>query len=71
MQRASKLKADRTKLLFKIDELKNSKIDVKQAINLSKKWKTASFEEKRGVCGTLVNRIIIDEDGNAEIVRNI
>lgn len=70
-QRASKLKAERTELLLKIDELENTEIDVKQAINLSKKWKTASFEEKRGVCAILINRIIIDEDGNAEIVWNI
>jgi len=70
-QRASKLKAEKTELLLKIDELENTEIDVKQAINLSRKWKTASFEEKRGVCAILINRIIIDEDGNAEIVWNI
>ena len=46
-------------------------MDVKQAINLAKKRETASFEEKRAVCGIIVNRIIIDEDSNAEIVRNI
>ena len=46
-------------------------MDVKQAINPTKKWETASFEEKRAVCGIIVNRIIIDEDGNAEIVWNI
>ena len=70
-QRASKLKAERTEILLKIDELENTEIDVKKAVNLSKKWKTASFEEKRGVCGILINRIIIDENGNAEIVWNI
>lgn len=70
-QRASKLKAEKTELLLKIDELENKEIDIKQAVNLSKKWKTASFEEKRGVCGILINRIIMDEDGNAEIVWNI
>ncbi len=70
-KRATKLKSDKTALLIKIDELENTEIDVKTAINLSKKWKTASFEEKRGVCGIIVNRIIIDEDGNAEIVWNI
>jgi len=70
-QRASKLKAERTELLLKIEEVESTEIDVKQAINLSKKWKTASFEEKRGVCGIIINRIIIDEDGNAEIVWNI
>ena len=70
-QRATKLKAARTELLLKIEEFENTEIDVKQAINLSKKWKTASFEEKRGVCGVIINRIIIDADGNAEIVWNI
>ncbi len=70
-KKATKLKAERTELLLKIDELENSEIDVKQAINLSKKWKTASFEEMRGVCSIIVNRIIIDEDGNVEIVWNI
>ncbi|MBQ2742909.1 MAG: hypothetical protein IJF32_08900, partial [Oscillospiraceae bacterium] len=70
-QRATKLKAERTELLLKIEELENTEIDVKQAINLSKKWKTASFEEKRGVCSILINRIIMDEDGNSEIIWNI
>ena len=70
-QRATKLKAERTQLLLKIEELENTEIDVKQAINLSKKWKTASFQEKRGVCGIIINRIIIDDDGNAESVWNI
>ena len=70
-QRETKLKAARTELLLKIEEFENTEIDVKQAINLSKKWKTASFEEKRGVCGIIINRIIIDADGNAEIVWNI
>lgn len=70
-QRASKLKAEKTELLLRIDELENSEVDVKQAINLSKKWKTASFEEKRGVCSILINRIVIDENGNVEIVWNL
>lgn len=70
-QKASTLKAERSELLLKIDELESTEIDVKQAINLSKKWKTATFEEKRGVCSILINRIIIDENGNTEIVWNI
>lgn len=70
-KRATKLKNDKTEIQFKIDELESKEMDVKTAVNLSKKWKTASFEEKRGVCSIIVNRIIIDEDGNAEIVWNI
>lgn len=70
-QRATKLKNERIALLSKIEELENNQVDVKQAVNLSKKWKTASFEEKRGVCRILINRIVIDEEGNTEIVWNI
>ncbi len=70
-QRASKLKSDRAELLSRLDELENAAVDTKCAINLSEKWKTASFEEKRGVCGIIINRIVIDKDGNAEIFWNI
>ncbi len=70
-QRAAKLKADKTELLLKIDELEHAETDGKTVINFSKQWKTASFEEKRGVCMILINRIVIDENGNAELVWNI
>lgn len=70
-KRASKLKADKMDIMIKIDELQSKEIDAKTAVNLSKKWKNASFEEKRGVCQILVDRIIIDADGNTEIVWNI
>ncbi len=70
-EKASKLKADKQELLIKIDEIENSEVVVKTAINLSKKWKTASFEEKRGVTFVLINRIVIDENGNVEIFWNI
>ena len=70
-RKASELKNERAELLSKIDEIQSAEIDVKQAVNLSKKWKNATFEEKRGVCAILINRIIIDEDGNAEVVWNI
>ncbi len=70
-RRATKLRSDKTELLVKIDELENTEINVKQVVNLSAKWKTASFEEKRSVAAVLINRIVIDESGNEEIVWNI
>ncbi len=70
-QRAVKLKGDKIELLSKIDEFENASLDVKTAVNLSKKWKTATFEERRGVCNILISRIIIDDNGNAEIVWNL
>ena len=45
-------------LMIKIKEVQNTEIDFKTGINLSKKWKYASFEEKQGVCQILINQII-------------
>lgn len=70
-QRATKLKNERIALLERIEEIESTKVDVKTVVNLSKKWKTASFEEKRGVSSILINRIVIDRDGNVEIIWNI
>lgn len=57
--------------MIKIKEVQNTEIDFKTGINLSKKWKYASFEEKQGVCQILINQIIIDKNGDTEIVWNI
>lgn len=70
-RRAEKLKAERTMILLKIDEIESIETDTKSVINLSKKWKTASFEEKRAVCNVLINHIVIDENGNSEIIWNV
>ncbi len=70
-RRATRLRSDKTELLVKIDELENTEINVKQVVNLSAKRKTTSFEEKRSVATVLINRIVIDESGNEEIVWNI
>ena len=69
--KASKLKKERSDILSRIEELQNRQIDAKAAVDLSKKWRTASFEEKRSVCSILIDRILIDRDGSAEIVWNI
>lgn len=69
--KASKLKKEKIELFEKIDELQNNAINTESVMNLSRKWRTASFEEKRGVCNVLIDKIIIDAEGNAEIIWNI
>lgn len=69
--KAEKLKRDKLDILSKIDELQSKEIDTKAAVNLAKKWRIASFEEKRGVAGILIDRIIVKENGDTEIVWNI
>ena len=54
--KAEKLKRDKLDILAKIDELQSKEIDTKAAVNLAKKWRTASFEEKRGVAGILIDK---------------
>ena len=69
-KRATKLKADRMEIVSRIEEMEAKSVDVKTALDLSRKWRTATFEEKRGVCSILIDRIIMDKDGDAEIVWN-
>ena len=57
-------------IVSRIEEMEAKSVDVKTVLDLSRKWRTATFEEKRGVCSILIDRIIMDKDGNAEIVWN-
>ena len=69
--KASKLKAEKLKIGERIEELQSKEVDNNAVINLSRKWKNAKFEEKRGVCSVLVDKILIDGNGDVEIVWNI
>lgn len=40
-------------------------------IDLAEQWKRADFKEKKAVCGVLMDKIYIYEDGTAEILWNI
>ena len=70
-KRASKIKGERAEISEKITELEQSASEIKSALNLSRKWETASFDEKRGVCNILINKILIEQNGDTEIVWNI
>lgn len=69
--KASKLKTEKLKIGERIEELQSKEVDNNAVINLSRKWKNAKFEEKRGVCSVLVDKILIDGNGDVEIVWNI
>lgn len=70
-ERATKLAGEKSEILTKIEELENEDSEVIQVINLSKKWKTAKYEERKAVCHILIDKIYIHEDGTAEVVWNI
>lgn len=70
-ERAKRLSAERKELSKKINMLEEEESDVINVINLSKKWKTAKYEERKAVTNVLIYKIIIDEDGTVEVIWNI
>ena len=70
-ERAKKLAEEKADILDKIDVLENEEREIINVINLSKKWRTADFEERKAVCNILIHKILINTDGNCEIIWNI
>ena len=55
----------------KIAALEDTDSEIVNVMVFSKKWKTANFAEKKAVCGVLIDKIYIHEDGTTEVVWNI
>ena len=70
-ERAKKLAEEKADILSKIDTLENEESEIISAINLSKKWRTANYEERKAVCNILIHKILLNEAGNCEVVWNI
>ena len=70
-QKAWKLKKEQLELHSQIEELSEQESEIKSVLNLSKRWISASFEEKRAIARVLISHIWIDKDGSVEIVWNI
>ena len=70
-ERAKKLAEEKADILAKIDTLENEESEIINAINLSKKWRTANYEERKAVCNILIHKMLIGESGNCEVVWNI
>lgn len=70
-QKASKLKKEKMELHSQIEELDEVESEIKSVLNLSKRWTSASFEEKRAIARVLISHILIDRDGSVEIVWNV
>lgn len=54
-----------------ISMLEDADSEMVSVINLSKKWKTAKFNERKAVCSVLIDKIYIHTDGTAEVVWRI
>ena len=70
-ERAKKLAEEKRELAAKIEELEADATELVHVINFSRRWKSATYEERRAVCNVLIDKIFIDQDGTTEIVWNI
>ena len=52
-------------------DYENEENEVVSVINLSKKWRTASYEERKAVCNILIHKILVNETGDCEVIWNI
>ena len=70
-EKATKLKKDKAVLLERIEQIHSKDDETEVVIDLAKSWKKAGYEHKKSVAMIMLNQIIIDEDGNAEVIWNI
>lgn len=70
-ERAKKLAEEKANILSKIEMLENEESEMISIVSLSKKWKTANYEERKAVCNILIHKILISEDSDCEIIWNI
>lgn len=70
-ERAKKLSDEKEDILRRIEVLENEQSEIVNIANLSKKWRTADYEERKAVCNVLIHKILISENGDCEIVWNI
>lgn len=70
-EKARKLSCEKGELLSEIDDLENQESEIISIAELSDKWKTATYEEKKATVNVLIHKIIIDEEGNMEVIWNI
>lgn len=70
-QKATQLKNDKQVLYERIEELSNRKDETDQVVNLTRSWRTADYNCKKSVAMVMIHKIIISEDGNAQIIWNI
>ena len=70
-KKAEELFRQKQIIFDKISELKQRDSQVEIVINLSQKWKSAHFEEKKAVTNILIKNIIVYQDGTLEIIWKI
>ena len=70
-KKAEELSEKEKSINNQISVLEEADSEIVSVINLSKKWKTAKFAERKAVCSVLIDKIYMHNDGTAEVVWKI
>lgn len=70
-QKATQLKNDKQILYKQMEEINDNGEDTNIVINLAHSWRSADYNCKKSVAMIMIHKIIISEDGNAQIIWNI
>jgi DNA invertase Pin-like site-specific DNA recombinase len=70
-QKAAQLKIEKNQLYDKIEELKTREKEISVAVNLAKKWQSANYNEKQAVAELMIDKIVVYENGDVNIIWNI
>ena len=69
--KAKSLAAEKRGLLDRMDELSVTNTPPLETIDLVRRFRRATFAEKRAICDILVKAVVIAENGDPEIIWNI
>jgi len=67
-QKATQLKHDRAILFERMEALKAQAEDCEVAINLTKIWQAADYNRKKEVAMIMIQKIVISENGDTEVI---
>ena len=70
-QKATQLKNDKQILYKQMEEINDSGEESDIVIDLAHSWRSADYNCKKSVAMIMIHKIIISEDGNAQIIWNI
>jgi hypothetical protein len=62
---------DKQILYRQMEAINDSGEDTDMVINLANSWKSADYHCKKSVAMIMIHKIMISEDGNAQIIWNI
>lgn len=70
-QKADRLKQDRLALYERMEEWKNKGEEQKSVIHLTRSWKSADYDRKKAVAALMLDKILISENGDVQLIWNM